>query len=325
MHIDLIDAQAGGDVGRVVTHGFPPIPGATVAEKAHFLREFGDGFRVAMIDEPYGNAEQCIDILVEPSSRAADAGLIIMGTMGYPNFSGSNAMCAMVALVDSGQISLTDEGRTVVLETPGGLTRCRLDGHAGSVTSVEYDALPGFSLSNTIDVHLPRYGTVEYQLIDGGAPYIVVDADGLGLDPHRTPRAELTEFFGMLRERVASEADLIHPVHGQLPPPTLGLLIGEMHTDDARNPTIDVAVFMDGGVICQGPTGTGTTAMLTWLWQRDAVPLGSAVRALSPTGNSFTGTVTDTTKHQQHTGVCTRIRGVPAKISTSDVTMSAPF
>ncbi|MGO1832507.1 MAG: alcohol dehydrogenase catalytic domain-containing protein, partial [Brevibacterium yomogidense] len=43
--LDLIDAQSGGDVSRVVTAGIEPIPGATALEKARYLQREGDGLR----------------------------------------------------------------------------------------------------------------------------------------------------------------------------------------------------------------------------------------------------------------------------------------
>lgn len=74
---------------------------------------------------------------------------------------------------------------------------------------------------------------------------------------------------------------------------------------------MNVAVYMDPGVICQGPTGTGTTALFAVLHQLGRVGAGATVRAVSPYGNEFTGTLTGTVPVGHTLGVETRISGRP--------------
>lgn len=53
--LDTIDAEAGGDVGRVVVAGFDPPLGGSVAERADRLREQADWLRRALIGPPVGD------------------------------------------------------------------------------------------------------------------------------------------------------------------------------------------------------------------------------------------------------------------------------
>ena len=91
--LDTIDAEAGGDVGRVVVGGFEPPPGGSIADRAGRLREQADWLRRAVIRPPAGDPSQSVNLILPPSTADADVGAIVMGTMGYPGFSGSNAMC----------------------------------------------------------------------------------------------------------------------------------------------------------------------------------------------------------------------------------------
>ncbi|WP_417529646.1 proline racemase family protein [Marinobacter lipolyticus] len=72
--------------------------------------------RRMLIQKPHGDPSQCVNLVVPPANPAADAGLIIMGTMGYPDFSGSNAMCTMAAMFGTGRLSMGEGERRVVVE-----------------------------------------------------------------------------------------------------------------------------------------------------------------------------------------------------------------
>ncbi|MGH3585560.1 MAG: proline racemase family protein [Pseudonocardia sp.] len=127
-----------------------------------------------------------------------------------------------------------------------------------------------------------------------------------GLDPARTTVPELVGFFEALFTQIVPDTPL-----------TLGLLAGPMRRNADGEATVDVAVYMDGGVICRGPTGTGTTALLAWLHQRGHVDTGTTVRVVSPYRHEFTGTMTGSVTTGRSVGVRTRITGVPHLLARS--------
>lgn len=316
--LDVIDAHAGGDVGRVVLDGIGDLPAGTVAERARFLRQQGDGLRRLLIQKPHGDPSQCINLVVPPSDPDADTGLIIMGTMGYPDFSGSNAMCTIAALAEAGRLPLGEEERDVLLETPGGLTRLRVSDRHGKLISVAYDALPGFVALEERLADVAGWGPVRHSLVYGGVFYAIVSGADVGLDPARTPVPEMMRFFQAFLPAAARQ-ELYHPVHGTMPPLSLALLAGPLDAAAPDMPSTHVAVYMDPGVICHGPTGTGTTALLAWLERRGEIEPGSAIRAISPFGNEFTGTLLDHVALGERTGVRTRISGQPRLLAHSRV------
>lgn len=308
---DITDAHAGGDVGRVLqagAGGLRPVPGDSVAEKARFLRERADGLRQFFLSPPRGSREHSINLVVETNRPEADFGLIVMGTMGYPNFSGTNAMCALTALISSGQLSIEDGRRDVVVETPGGLTRLYVHGDANEVTQVSYDALPGFVLPGT------RYASVEgrlvpYQLVYGGTFYAVVNAEDAGLDPATTAPATINDLLGKIVEQARAATDLIHPTLGPQQRLTLALLAGQPRMISSRAQDVTIAVYMRGGVICRSPTGTGSTALAVWLLDRGDIDLGTTLRVRSPYGHAFTATATMAAEVGQLPGSRIRISG----------------
>ncbi|MGB8712581.1 MAG: proline racemase family protein, partial [Onishia taeanensis] len=84
LSFQLIDTHAGGDVSRIVIGGIAPLPGASVREQMHYLRDDADGLRRLLLEEPYGIPEMSVDLIVPATDTAAAAGYIIMEVMGYP-------------------------------------------------------------------------------------------------------------------------------------------------------------------------------------------------------------------------------------------------
>lgn len=316
--VDLIDAHSGGDVGRVVLGGIGNLPSGSVAERARFLRQRADGLRRLLINKPHGDPSQCINLVVPPVDPDADAGLIIMGTMGYPDFSGSNAMCTAAALAEAGELALDDEKPKLLLETPGGITRLHLSHKAGQLETVAYDALPGFVAAEEKRTAIAGWGLIRYSLVYGGVFYAIVSGEDVDLDPVRTPVSELSRFFEAFLP-AAGRQELHHPVHGAKPPLSLALLAGAVNKNIQDGPEAHVAVYMDPGVICFSPTGTGTTALLAWLEHSGEIEIGATIRTISPFGNEFTGTLTEAVVVGEHKGVRTRISGKPRILAHSRV------
>ncbi|WP_330229814.1 proline racemase family protein [Nocardia sp. NBC_00508] len=317
--LDIVDAHAGGDVGRVIVGGVVRLPGESVAERARFLEGTADGLRRMLIGKPHGDPTVSVNLVVAPSAPGAEFGLIIMGTMGYPGFSGSNAMCAVAALAAVGRLTLPGGSRELLLETPAGVSALRVSGQGTTVESVSYDALPGFVAADDCSVEVGEWGTVCYSLVYGGTCYALVDADAIGMDLTRTPIAELRRFLDAFHTVAAPVSRMTHPVLGAMPPLRLSMLAGSVHSADAGRWVVRVAVYMEPSVICYGPTGTGTTALLAWLRHRQKIAVGTTVRAISPYGTEFTGTLTADTTVGSTRAVETRIGGTPRLLGRSRV------
>lgn len=307
--LDVMDVEAGGDVGRVVLGGLADLPGHTVADQARFLRDKADGLRRVLIEEPLGDPSVCINLVVRPAAQDGNAGLIVMGTMGYPDFSGSNAMCAVAALIEEKRIELPGGGG-ILLETPGGLAWMRVE--QGASLAIEYEALPAFVVSTDEVVDVPGCGAVHFDLVYGGVLYAVVAAVDVGLAPALTPPAQLARFFTtflpLAADRVAHQ-----PHHVTRPRLSLGLLAGPVERDKDGS-RAHLAVYMHPGVICRGPTGTGTSALIARMQSRGEIAPDTRLRTVSPSGNSFSGTLIGSTRVGNRPAVRTRILGMPQVI-----------
>src|SRR5205085_6128292 len=137
-----------------------------------------------------------------------------------------------------------------------------------TVESVSYQALAGFVAADDRAVDVDGWGAVPYSLVYGGACYALVDAQAVGIDVARTPVTELERFLRAFHAAAAPVSQVTHPVLGAMPPLRLSMLAGAVPDAGADPVPVHIAVYMEPSVICHGPTGTGTTALLAWLRHR---------------------------------------------------------
>lgn len=271
--LSIIDAQAGGDISRVIIDGAPALRGTTVAEQcADFARRF-DSLRLKLIQPPHGTLHMCPVLLLPPSRPDTDFGVIIMESMGYPPISGSNLFCATAVALERGFAGIREPETHLRVETPAGVVpvtaQCR-DGRCRRVAFENTPARLKTSLHASID-DAPLAVTI----VAAGVDYAMVDAEHLGIrltpdsgDSLVRPGVELVALagtdFALFHERIHVAGD---------------------------GASCTVAVFQKPGVICRSPTGTGTSAMLALAYARGLIDPETPLTTTSPDGGTFTGRI----------------------------------
>ena len=106
--LELLLVHAEGEIGKVIMHGAPSIPGNSVLDKLVHLNEVDDKLRRFCTLEPRGMVQASVNLLLEPVSPGTDAGFIVMQPDRCHAMSGSNAICVTTALLESGRVA--DDG-----------------------------------------------------------------------------------------------------------------------------------------------------------------------------------------------------------------------
>ena len=123
--LTVVGAHAEGEVGRVVTGGVLDVPGATMRDKLRFLNEQGDDLRKFCMFEPRGCAQMTANLLLPPVTEGAAAAFIPMQADRSHAMSGSNAMCVIVVLLETGILAMREPETVVVLDTAAGTVESR--------------------------------------------------------------------------------------------------------------------------------------------------------------------------------------------------------
>src|SRR5271166_4601306 len=158
--IGTVDVHAAGEIGRVITSGVLPLPGATMAARMEYMNERGAALRRFICAEPRGAAAMTTNLL-QPSTRPdADAGFIPLQIDRAHAMSGSNAICVTTALLETGMVPITGPETTVRLDTAAGLVVARATCRDGRCQSVALDMPPSYAHALDVTVTTDTLGVV---------------------------------------------------------------------------------------------------------------------------------------------------------------------
>ncbi|MEM8811914.1 MAG: proline racemase family protein, partial [Pseudomonadota bacterium] len=134
--LTLVEAHAEGEVGRVVTGGVLDLPGASMLEKMNYINERDDSIRRFCVFEPRGSAQMSTNLLLPPTRPDADAGFIVLQGDRAHAMSGSNCICVVTVVLETGILPMTEPETIVRLDTPAGLVTARAECADGKCRSV---------------------------------------------------------------------------------------------------------------------------------------------------------------------------------------------
>jgi len=178
--ITVIGCHVGGEDNHVIVGGVLPPPGATMFEKKRYLETQGDELRRWLLHEPRGKPTLCVN-LVTPSTRPdCDVGLIIMEATDYPPMSGSNTICTVTVLLETGMLPMREPVTRVTLDTPAGPVPVEARCRDGKVERVQFTNVPCFVTQLDANVDVEGLGRIPLDVAYGGAFFAIVDAPSLG-------------------------------------------------------------------------------------------------------------------------------------------------
>ncbi len=156
--ITAVDAHACGEPGRVITGGVLDVPGRTMFEKMKYLERHADHIRLRMLREPRGYPAANCNVILPPTHPEADAGFVIMEQVEYPPMSGTNTICVVTVLIETGMVQATEPVTRLKLETPAGLIAVDAEVRDGKVKKVTFRNVPAFATHLDAPVEVPGLG-----------------------------------------------------------------------------------------------------------------------------------------------------------------------
>lgn len=306
LRLATVDSHAGGEPFRVVTAGWPEMPGETMLARRRFAREHCEHLRRALMWEPRGHADMYGAVLTPPLSPEADLGVLFMHNEGYSTMCGHGVIALTTVLLETGRLPASEPQTTVRFDTPAGLVTARAAVAGGRVRTVRFVNVASFVLGLDLEVGVAGLGTVRYDLAYGGAFYAYVRAAEAGVGCRARDLRELIARGRAIRQAIAAAAPVEHPLE-----PELGFLYGVIFTEDSPRDGVDsrnVCVFADGEVD-RSPTGTGVSGRLAIEHARGALEPGRPLVLESLVGSRFTGRILETARCGPHPAVIPEVEG----------------
>jgi len=296
--IQVVDAHAGGEPGRVIVGGVLDVPGATMFDKMAHLRANGDDLRRRLLREPRGYPATCANLVLPPTDPAADAGYVIMEQVEYPGMSGTNTMCVVTVLLETGMLPMREPVTELTLEAPAGLIRVRADCRDGKVTAVTFRNVPAFATHLDAPVEVPTLGTVTVDVAYGGMFYVIAEAARFGLRLTPDEGRDIVRITELVKAAANEQLPVVHPEQPGFAGITIGQLSGPpsgAHADMRNVVTVSTGELdwdrpsTWTGVIDRSPCGTGTSARMATLRARGRLGLHEDFRHEGILGTVFTG------------------------------------
>jgi proline racemase len=281
--LQTVDVHCAGEIGRVVTGGVLDVPGATMADKLAHINQVDDGLRRLLCSEPRSGPAGSVVLLVPATLPEADTGIIILQPDQAHAMSGSNGMCVVTALLETGMKPMTEPETVVTLDTAAGLVRAVATCENGKVTRVALDMPPSFVAEKGATIETPEWGAVTYDLCFGGVFYALVDADQLGLTIVSENAREIATKGVALRNLIAAASDVRHPTSS-----ALDGLAYVMFRSDEPDGAIRTCTTLRPGRVDRSPCGTGSNANMAVRQAQGRAQPGDILISRSIIGGEFT-------------------------------------
>lgn len=316
--IRAIDLHAAGEPGRVIVGGVDGVPTGSMFEAMTWLRAHRDDLRLRMLREPRGYPAANCNLILPSAHPEAAAGYVIMEQVEYPGMSGTNTMCVVTALLETGILPMTEPVTELTLEAPAGLIRVRADCAAGKVTGVTFRNVPAFATHLDAVVEVPHLGTVTVDVAYGGMFYVIASAEAFGLRLAPDEGADIARITEMIKAAANEQLPVVHPEQPGFAGITIGQLSGPAHdpANSMRNAVTVSSGVLDWdrpatwtGAIDRSPCGTGTSARMATLHARGRLATGEDFRHEGILGTVFTGRILEETRLGERTAVVPQISG----------------
>jgi proline racemase len=316
--IEAVDAHAAGEPGRVIVGGVEDVPGATMFDKMTWLQANRDDIRLRMLREPRGYPAANCNLIMPSNHPEADAGYVIMEQVEYPGMSGTNTMCVVTVLLETGMLPMREPVTELTLEAPAGLIRVTAECRDGKVTGVTFRNVPAFATHLGATVEVPQLGTVVVDVAYGGMFYVIAEADRFGLRLTPDEGADIARITEMIKAAACDQLPVVHPDQPGFAGITIGQLSGPPH--DPANSRRNVVTVSTGtlewgrpatwtGAIDRSPCGTGTCAKMATLYAKGELRIGEPFRHEGILGTVFTGQLVEETTIGEYRAAVPTITG----------------
>ena len=311
--LNVVDAHAEGESGKVVVGGVGPVPGETMFDKMLHFSEHLDHLRKLLLCEPRGAVWHNANVVLPSNNPAADYGYIILESTEYPAMSGSNTMCVATVLLETGMLPMTEPVTRLVLESPAGLIRIEAACADGKVERVKLVNQPAFVYHQDAKIDVPGLGKISVDIAYGGMTYAIVDAASVGVALNVSQEAALYDLGQRIKKAAAEQLNVRHPLNPMIPGITNTSFTGPITHEEGPESEAMLrstnAVIVSPGRLDRSPCGTGTSARLALLHARGELKAGQLFRHESIIGSQFDARIEGITTVGPHQAVIPAISG----------------
>ena len=280
--ITMVEAHAEGEVGRIVMSGVNDIPGDTMLEKMNYINQVDDSLRRFLVFEPRGYAQMSTNLIFDPINKDADIGFLILQGDKAHAMSGSNSICLVTVLLETGRIEMKEPETTVTLDTPAGIVRATASCKNGKCVRVSLDMTPSYADQLDAIINVEGLGKVTVDIAFGGIFYALIDPSQFDLKILPENARQLVDIGTRIHRAVNEQLEISHPELESIKGISYTMFVG--HDDEGE---MKGATILPPGRIDRSPCGTGNSARLAVMEARGQIKVGEILKARSIIDSEF--------------------------------------
>ena len=284
--IEIYNTHCCGEIGDVIVAGDIQLEGETIFEQSKYLFE-NKKLRNFVLNEPRGGVFKHCNLIVNPKNKEASAGFIIMEPEDNPPMSGSNSICVATVLLEKNLIKSTEPFTSFTLEAPGGLISIKAEVKNKITKSVEIENLPSFVDLMDVKLKTKNYGEIVVSTVFGGDTFLICNAKDfdLSIEPNNAKK-----FVDISREIVKianQEFGFSHPTIPSLNYISFCQFIEPVKINSSQQKEGWNTVSIRPGKLDRSPCGTGTSARLALMKQKNEIDINETFISRSIIGSTF--------------------------------------
>jgi proline racemase len=261
-----------------------------------------------LLSDPRGSVNAAVNLITPPIAPEADFGLIVIESNYYPPMSGSNLICSVTAVLETGMIPMVEPVTHLCVDAPAGLIRVEAECGGGKCRRVRFSNVPSFVLHGQKPVDVPGMGTVVVDVAYGGMLYVIVSASDLGFKLAQNEARTLVEVGERIKLAAAEQLPSVHPenpgIHTINQTLFAGPLLERNGVKTAKN-----AVVVSPGRLDRSPCGTGSSARMALMHSRGELAVGEPFTHLSILDTEFACSIEGIAKVGSLDAVSTSVAG----------------
>ena len=284
--IEIYNTHCCGEIGDVIVAGDITLEGETIFEQSKYLFD-NKKLRNFVLNEPRGGVFKHCNLIVSSKNKEASSGFIIMEPQDNPPMSGSNSICVATVLIEKNFIKANEPYTNFILEAPGGLISIKAEVKDKITKSVEIENLPSFVDLMDVKLKTKNYGEIVVSTVFGGDTFLICNAKdfNLSIEPKNAKN-----FVNISREIVKTanqEFGFFHPTIPSLNYISFCQFIEPVKTNSLLQKEGWNTVSIRPGKLDRSPCGTGTSARLALMKQKNEIDINEIFISRSIIGSTF--------------------------------------
>ncbi|MBC9033727.1 proline racemase family protein [Sphingomonas sp. JC676] len=306
--VTVVGVHAEGEVGRVITGGVIAPRAASMFERQQAFIRDQDWLRGMLLSDPRGSVNAAVNLVTPPIDPQADVGMIVIESDYYPPMSGSNLMCAVTAVLETGMLAMVEPVTRLCVDTPAGLVYVEAECGDGKCRRVSFRNVPAFVMHRDRQIEVPGFGTITVDVSYGGMIYVIASAEQLGLTLAKDEARALVETGERIKLAAADQLPSVHPENPGIHTINQTLIAGPLRECDGVK-TSKNAVIVSPGRIDRSPCGTGSSARMALMHARGELAVGERFVHQSILDTEFACSIEDIASVGGLPAVVTRVGG----------------